>query len=958
MSLPGAAIRPLPESVAAKIKSSTSITHLNGVILELVKNALDAGARTALVSVDFRRGSCIVEDDGNGIPPAEFEPTGGLGKPHHTSKLQQAGAFSHRGLFLACLASLSLLTVTSRHVNCQNTSSLIFHHSNPVARLIPAPAHQDLRLGEHGTCITVNDLFGNMPVRVKGRALSLEKVDELDKEWDHLRSSLVSLLLGNPQLSKLVISDIERSKRITIRTSTTPSGAYTDSSTTVVHLGRIGSIFAQSGLLSSRAMDSWHVVSAKMPDLTIQAAISTVPSPSKRIQFISLGKEPVLSRSNSNILFNEVNRLFSLSDFGTASDSHRGTPSTCSTPLPGDSLAPSSVGGRSRTKSVNKWPMFYIRIDTAFAQLLADGGDESSPDSEKPVQQIMDILGAMILEFLTQQGLRPRMMKRQTKIADRSRSACDASLVGVDSASRGDPVSSTEEALSSHFKLPSFNKPPSVNSGQQFYQWSRVKAANKSSAVMQPRVQNNASSDHSRLGDQLGSLPQSSNFIPRLRGSSQGPTNKALQNSRLLPRSGDVSKHSEPDKHIQWVDPHTGKIHLIDPRTGQTVSSRSSSSGSRHQVGNVGPLDRWTSLHRPQSTTAPPQGDWINGILRAWENPTFARTELPLPSLDFGSHMEPGGISHGCLPSIGSIDAIQAAKFEGKLQQQSLTNANIIAQVDQKFILAKLQSTSVQRWGDQEGVLVLIDQHAADERCRVERLFEEMFVQTATSAQVGPVHTTEIEPIVFNVSSTEASLFRKYMDFFKGWGIHYYGSSQSADEGTISIQALPTLIVERCRLEPNLVVDLLRREIWTNEEENTKARSVDRKRTLGGRVPDQQDDSISSRTGGPSHSWVQKMSGCPQGIFDLLNSRACRGAIMFNDPLSVDECTALVTRLGRCAFPFQCAHGRPSMVPILDLRSRLRDGPLFSDMDMSLDDHSERTLSFVDAFRARYIPSI
>jgi hypothetical protein len=40
---------------------------------------------------------------------------------------------------------------------------------------------------------------------------------------------------------------------------------------------------------------------------------------------------------------------------------------------------------------------------------------------------------------------------------------------------------------------------------------------------------------------------------------------------------------------------------------------------------------------------------------------------------------------------------------------------------------------------------------------------------------------------------------------------------------------------------------------------------------------------------------------------------------MFNDPLSKTDCVDLVHRLARCAFPFQCAHGRPSMAPLLDL---------------------------------------
>lgn len=42
---------------------------------------------------------------------------------------------------------------------------------------------------------------------------------------------------------------------------------------------------------------------------------------------------------------------------------------------------------------------------------------------------------------------------------------------------------------------------------------------------------------------------------------------------------------------------------------------------------------------------------------------------------------------------------------------------------------------------------------------------------------------------------------------------------------------------------------------------------------------------------------------------------------MFNDPLTLDQCHELVERLSNCAFPFQCAHGRPSMVPVADLGS-------------------------------------
>ena len=75
-----APIRPLSPDDIAQIKSSIAITSLNGVILELLKNSLDAQAHTVDINVDYSRGSCSVEDDGLGIAPPEFQESGGLGK--------------------------------------------------------------------------------------------------------------------------------------------------------------------------------------------------------------------------------------------------------------------------------------------------------------------------------------------------------------------------------------------------------------------------------------------------------------------------------------------------------------------------------------------------------------------------------------------------------------------------------------------------------------------------------------------------------------------------------------------------------------------------------------------------------------------------------------------------------------------------------------------------------------
>lgn len=73
-------IKPLPPEVAAQVKSSSVITSLNGVALGLLRNSLDANATKVNISVDYRLGNCIVEDNGFGVPETEFRDTGGLGK--------------------------------------------------------------------------------------------------------------------------------------------------------------------------------------------------------------------------------------------------------------------------------------------------------------------------------------------------------------------------------------------------------------------------------------------------------------------------------------------------------------------------------------------------------------------------------------------------------------------------------------------------------------------------------------------------------------------------------------------------------------------------------------------------------------------------------------------------------------------------------------------------------------
>ncbi|KAJ5963470.1 uncharacterized protein N7479_003346 [Penicillium vulpinum] len=963
-------IRALPSDVIAKIKSSTSIVHLTGVILELVKNSLDANAHAVFVTVDFKRGGCIVEDDGDGIPPAEFEVTGGLGKAHHTSKFKLSGLHGHRGLFLASLASLSLLTVTSRHIRHECTNTIIFHHSTPVARLTPASPHQVLRSSGHGTSVTVNDLFGNMPVRVKSRALALQRPDELEREWDHLRNSLVSLHLANPQFSKLVLLDVERNKRISIRlgTASIPE-ARISYGRREFDLRRIGLILTQSGLIAPQNFDSWHEISASVSDLIVQGAISLQPSPTRKVQFISLGKEPVLSRNSSNVLYNEVNRLFGLSDFSNvgAMSGRSSVPYSASSVNQLD--APSNASTRSWAKPINKWPMFYIRIDTNAAVRVDDDRSEHLPESTKSVQRIIDVLGAMIREFLKQHNLRPLDGKQQTISSDQTQSVRSKDSEATGSSRRnlqqGQSISSTEEAFSSRLKIPSFTRAQSLNSGQSFANWSRVKTAKdlKGHSSTHRTLQRSDVAPDIMQGE--SSLPILPKHMPNRRNNNQERTILSSSPNQMTSdearnRTEDLPGDSPSDKMITWVDPHTKLAYMINPRTGQTMNSRKSLA-TQHSPTDCVDI----------SSKHPAQTFWIDNLLRTWDNPSFSRTEVPIPNLGAESASQQNTItSHDCFKGIGSLDTAQVAKYRGKLQRSALETAEVIAQVDNKFILAKVHAAPVIRnsEGASNDVLLLIDQHAADERCRIELLFKEMFLPVGlggNSDSGGRVRTVQVGSLAFEVSSTESELFQKYMGPFSAWGIEYVTHGKTNSTVLITVHTLPVLIAERCRLEPHLLIDLMRREIWSSEENGRKPFQLKKAFETGDigqdlELSDSEDVAYKGTSTSPaSRSWVQQMHGCPQGIVDLLNSRACRTAIMFNDPLNIEECQALVSRLARCAFPFQCAHGRPSMVPILDLRS-LSDTAVSLPLDLdtrasAYDNNDDMGLAFVEAFRTRYV---
>lgn len=250
---------------------------------------------------------------------------------------------------------------------------------------------------------------------------------------------------------------------------------------------------------------------------------------------------------------------------------------------------------------------------------------------------------------------------------------------------------------------------------------------------------------------------------------------------------------------------------------------------------------------------------------------------------------------------MGDWDGNVLTSGDLKISRASLAVAKVIGQVDNKFILMRAPEAAE----DDDGtgpLLILVDQHAADERCRVEVFLRNYFAPAADgdSSHREAVTTILTRPLQFELAANERSLLERSKAYFRHWGVVYDVAPKDGPESDttlLRVTALPASITDRCRQEPRLVVDLIRKKIWDRKEADVAL----------GAIP------------GSDASWTTRFNKCPRGILDLINSRACRSAIKFNDFLTHNECVHLVDKLLRCSFPFQCAHGRPSMVPLLNL---------------------------------------
>ncbi|ARU39645.1 hypothetical protein CCB80_00180 [Armatimonadetes bacterium Uphvl-Ar1] len=155
-------IRLLDNHTINQIAAGEVIERPASAIKELVENSLDAGATQVTIRLaDAGRTLIEVADNGHGMAPEEAQIA--LLR-HATSKincaedLNQILSYGFRGEALPSIASVSHLTLSTSSADGSRTVLFV-----EEGRISPRPAEP----GPHGTTITVEHLFANVPARLK-----------------------------------------------------------------------------------------------------------------------------------------------------------------------------------------------------------------------------------------------------------------------------------------------------------------------------------------------------------------------------------------------------------------------------------------------------------------------------------------------------------------------------------------------------------------------------------------------------------------------------------------------------------------------------------------------------------------------------------------------------------------------------------------------------------------------
>ena len=155
--------------------------------------------------------------------------------------------------------------------------------------------------------------------------------------------------------------------------------------------------------------------------------------------------------------------------------------------------------------------------------------------------------------------------------------------------------------------------------------------------------------------------------------------------------------------------------------------------------------------------------------------------------------------------------------------------------------------------------LLIIDQHAAHEKVKYERLVKQLKEKQAASQLLSP-------PVILNLSGKEEIVFRQYREYFEKMGFE----AEEFGTGAYAIRSVPT-------------------DLYGCDEKELFFQVLDELSEVPAR-------------------------GEPDVILQKLASMACKSAVKGNNSMDRKEMETLIDELLTLENPYHCPHGRPTII--------------------------------------------
>ncbi|XP_025907511.1 DNA mismatch repair protein Mlh3 isoform X2 [Nothoprocta perdicaria] len=338
-------------------------------------------------------------------------------------------------------------------------------------------------------------------------------------------------------------------------------------------------------------------------------------------------------------------------------------------------------------------------------------------------------------------------------------------------------------------------------------------------------------------------------------------------------RTGDAKNDSHFSDWLQDFDVSSGKTIYINRTTG--LSSYSTPPAEEFQAACTKDI---TTMAVNVVSENDAEGESLQSLFSEWDNPVFVR--CPEIAVDVTSSQ-----AENLAVKIHNI------LYPYRFTKDMIHSMQVLQQVDNKFIACLINTRNKMDKKAGGNLLVLVDQHAAHERIRLEQLIADSYEKEAATCGKKKIMSSSIcPPLEIEVTEEQRRLLRCCHKNLEDLGLEL--SFPETNHSLILVGKVPLCFIEREANE-------LRRK------RQPVAKSIVQEFI-------QEQVELVQTTGGARGT-------LPLTFLKVLASQACHGAIKFNDSLTLEESCQLIEALSSCQLPFQCAHGRPSMMPLADI---------------------------------------